>query len=214
MVVVLLAVWMPTEAQTQAQGQQSRERELLRRAQAALRDTAAERDTLRASELALKAALADAGAELDRARAEAAALRGRLQDAEAGRVQLRGTLEAERDQATRSQSTLQAAAAAREAALREELASLRQALDERTLSNRRVSTLLEQATASLRDTEKRNADLHALSLTLIDRWRHKTPAEALLHGETLVGVAGVRAEDQAERWRQQADMLARPAAGR
>ena len=213
LVSLTATLWQPA----QAQAPQSRERELLRRAQAALREVTAERDALRAAEAALKARLADAEAAVERARADATALSGPLRQAERASAQLEATLQAEREQAVKAQAEAQAAlgaAAGREAKLSTDLAAVRAALDERTQANHSVSALLARTTAALRDAERRNADLHTLSLTLIDRWRHKTPAEALLQSETLVGVAGVRAEDQAEQWRQQADALSRPATAR
>ena len=68
--------------------------------------------------------------------------------------------------------------------------------------------LLSARSAALQDAQQRNAALHTLSRELIERWRAKTPAEALAHTETLIGIAGVRAEDQAEQWRARADALA------
>lgn len=194
-----------------AQAPQSRERELLRRAQAALRDVTAERDALRAAEAALKAQLSEAEAARDRARAEVAALSASLRQAQAERDALQGSLQAEREQAARLQAGQQAAAVAREAAWQQDIAALRSTLEERTLANRSLSALLERANEALRDAERRNAELHAMGLILIERWRHKSAAEAWLHEEPVVGVAGVRAEDQAEQWRLKLDALRRPA---
>lgn len=212
-VVLSLALLLPAFS-AWAQAPQSRERELLRRAQAALRDVTAERDNLRATEAASQARLSALETALERARAEATALRPPLERARAEAAETQSLLQAERAKFQQAEAEQQAAAARREATLRAEAAALRQALAERTLANRSLSVLLERGTAALLDAERRNAELHALSLRLIDRWRHKTPAEALLHGETLIGVAGVRAEDQAEQWRAQADALSRPSAAR
>lgn len=199
---------------TLAQTPQSRERELLRRAQAALRDLSAERDALRAAEAALKARLAEAESARDQARAEVAAQRAPLQQAQAENQRLQAGLGSTRERAARDKAEWQATLAAREAAWAAERAASQQVLDERTQANRSLGALLERKTAALQDAERRNAELYGLSLVLIERWRHKSPAEAVLHGESLVGIAGVRAEDQAEQWRLQADALSRPAPAR
>lgn len=186
----------------------SREREALRRAQAALRDTTAERDALRSEKAALAAQQAQAAQDLAAARASAAALRPQLtqaaQEAEALRAELARLQQAH----AQALAEAQRSSAEREATLQQQLASTRRERDERTAANQALVALLSARTAALQDAQRRNAALHTLSRELIERWRGKTPAEALAHTETLIGIAGVRAEDQAEEWRARADALA------
>lgn len=186
----------------------SREREALRRAQAALRDTTAERDALRSEKAALAAKQAQAAQDLAAARASASALRPQLtqaaQEAEALRAELARLQQAH----AQALAEAQRSSAEREATLQQQLAGTRRERDERTAANQALVGLLAARTAALQDAQQRNAALHTLSRELIERWRGKTPAEALAHTETLIGIAGVRAEDQAEQWRARADALA------
>jgi hypothetical protein len=192
-------------AQTPQPGQ--RERELLRRAQAALRDVTAERDALRAEKQALVAREAQASKEGAATAASAASLRIQLARAREEAEALRTQLETARRESADRLAALERGAAERETALRQQLAGALRERDERTASNQRVTALLADSTAALAEAQRRNAELHAFSRELIERWRNKTAAEALAQAEPLFGVAAVRAEDQAEAWRRQADAL-------
>lgn len=209
---LVLALLLSQATIAVAQAPVSRERELLRRTQAALRDVTGERDALRASEAALRL-------ELEQARDAARAAAGTLdavepqlararQDAQA----LRAEIDALRRQHAQALERVQQEAAAREASLRQALAARTAESEERLAANRRVTTLLEAAQTALRDAQRRNAELAALGLELVDQWRHKTPAEAWSDTESVVGIAGVRAEDRAERWRTRIGELALPQA--
>jgi chromosome segregation ATPase len=203
-VVGLLA--LPVGAVQAQADNNARERELLRRAQAALRDVTAERDNLRAERASLAAQLTQSKADAESAGRTANALRPQVQRAEAGREALQAELTALREQHAAAMAELQSGRQARERELQQQVQRLRQERDERTLANQRVSALLA-------DARRRLQELHTLSRTFIDRWRHKTPAETLAHTETLIGIAGVRAEDQAEQWRSEVDALLQPSPG-
>jgi chromosome segregation ATPase len=199
------------QAQTDAA---SREREMLRRAQAALRDVTAERDTLRAERASLSAQLAQAETERGAAREAAATLRPQLRRAEEERSAQREQVESLQREHAAALESLRQSAAAREVELQVQLQQTQTERNERTLSNQRLTALLGEATQARLDAEQRVADLYALSLTVIERWRQKTPAEALADTEGLIGIQGVRAENQAQGWRDEADALSRPAAVR
>lgn len=211
--LVLAAAAFATPSQAQSNAAASRERELLRRAQAALRDVTAERDALRAELAALKARSDSLASAAESARADAAALRPQLARSRDEAVALRAELEAVRAGFASETAQAQAQAAGREAALAQRLAVAEGERDERTAANQALSALLARRSAALRDAERRNDELHAIGRTLVERWRLKTPAEAMLATEPLTGLGAVRAEDQAERWRLELDALNRPAAG-
>lgn len=192
------------------QAQESREREMLRRTQAALREAQAAQDALRAQ-------LAQLQGQQQSAANEAAALRSRLGRLEAERrsgqarldehqlavQQLTSALDAQRRQADDA-AARQAQALA---ACRRQGEVLQAERDERTAANSQLVALLQARTASESDLQRRLEQMHALSSELVRRWLRKTPAEALGDLERVSGVGSVRAEDQAERWRAELDAL-------
>lgn len=209
---MLLLCLLLQAAAAGAQGQTaSREREALRRTQAALREASAERDALKAQIAALTAREAEAAKQATAAGTAAAALRPRLQRAQGEAEALRAELAVAKQQHEQALAEARRGATQREEVLRTQLQAALRERDERATANRSVGALLGETTASLDEARRRNGDLHALARELIERWRHKTPAEALLAADPVLGLAGVRAEDQAERWRRQADDLRLPA---
>lgn len=185
----------------------SRERELLRRAQAALREATAQRDATLAEKAALQKERDAAREELTRQRSQAArALASEREQATTSAATARNEL----DSARREASAAQAAAAEREAALRRQLQTTQHNLAERTQANNALSSLLETATKRAGDAERRNDELHTLALDLVDRWRNKSPAQQMADTDPIFGIGAVRSEDQAEALRSRVHALRRP----
>lgn len=202
-----LACLLPAAAQDNT----SREREALRRAQAALNDTRRELAALQAERAQLlrdKEAAAQQAATAEQARQALQAQHGRLQQQLAAqRTELQAQLAG-----LRSAQEAEAAAAAqrdRQAATQAatQAAALQQQLAEQKRTAASVTALLERATAALAEAEDRNRQLHALALQAVERYRSKTPTEASLQGDPLLGLTQVRIENEAEALRSQADAL-------
>lgn len=194
-----------------AAAQDSREREALRRAQAALNDTRRELAALqpeRAQLLRDREAAAAQAAAAEQARQALQAQHGRLQQQLAAlrtdqQVQLQALRSAQEAQAAadaqrHAQATADAAAQA---------TALQQRLAEQQRSNAAVTALLERATQALAASEDRNRQLHALALQAVERYRSKTPTEAALQGDPLLGLTQIRIDNVAEELRTQADAL-------
>jgi hypothetical protein len=214
MVALLLAGLVAGATAQGKDDRASREREQLRRAQASLRDTSAERDTLKAEKAVLAAQQDRLAKDSAAAKAQAATLRQQLARGQADADALRMEVAALKERSAAEATAQQTAAAEREAALQQQLAAVRRDIADRAVANQRLVALLEASTTALREADGRNRSLHAMGLALVDRWRHKTPVEALVQSEALVGVAGVRAEDEAETLRTRLDaLLSAPAAG-
>ena len=183
----------------------SREREALRRAQAALQQANAQRDALQAEKAALQQAQ---DAEAQRAAARVAAAQAELRrgrDAEA-------RLQAELDQARAASAAQarQAEADAQQAA--QALAELRQALaqalaerDERSAANRALVQRLAALTAELDDARRRHAALYGLGLEAVGQLRGRGAGQPAAQDDAVLGLARVRAEDQAEQLLQRLD---------
>ncbi|MCR5867680.1 hypothetical protein [Aquincola sp. J276] len=183
-----------------AAAQDSREREALRRAQAALNDTRRELAALQAERAQLlrdREAAAAQAAAAEQARQALLAQHGRLQQQLAA---LRSAQEAQAaaDAQRHAQATADAAAQA---------TALQQRLAEQQRSNAAVTALLERATQALAASEDRNRQLHALALQAVERYRSKTPTEAALQGDPLLGLTQIRIDNVAEELRTQADAL-------
>ena len=172
----------------------AREREALRRTQAALRqaqeqqadlarkngDLAGQRDkldeTAKRAQSQLAAARADAGrlnASLARAAQDLAATQARD---EAARKELESRLAEQAQQ----------------------LADARRVADERARSNAALVALLERATQSLASAEKANLAMHALGLQLIARIRGQQSDLPATAADPVLGFGQIRLENEAE----------------
>ncbi|MEK8050028.1 hypothetical protein AACH10_07250 [Ideonella sp. DXS22W] len=188
----------------------NREREALRRAQAALQQAQQQRDALQAEkatrEQARDEALAQAAAQrkaLGSAQAEARQLREEL-------AQLRTQLASQRDQAdeARRQATAAAEAAAqREQELKQQLATARQQSDDRREANATLTALLAERTRALADAQRRSQALHALGLDTVERFRAKGTVDQALQADPVLGLTRVRVESTAESLRMRFDAL-------
>jgi hypothetical protein len=185
----------------------SREREMLRRSQAALQEAAAQRDAAVAEKAAVQKERDAARDEAGKARAAAARTLG------AERQRAQADLEAVRAELVQLRQQMQAqaeAAAAQEQKSAQAAAALRRELAERTLANVQLVALLEKSTGALAASEQRNRELHALGLELVERWRSKGADEQRLQAEPVLGLRAVRIEDEAEALRTRLHALRAP----
>jgi len=181
----------------------AREREALRRTQAALRqaqeqqadlarkngDLAGQRDkldeTAKRAQSQLAAARADAGrlnASLARAAQDLAATQARD---EAARKELESRLAEQAQQ----------------------LADARRVADERARSNAALVALLERATQSLASAEKANLAMHALGLQLIARIRGQQSDLPATAADPVLGFGQIRLENEAEALRDRLESV-------
>jgi dTMP kinase len=203
---IVLALCAGEAAAQAADARASRERELLRRAQAALQQAQSERDALAAEKTALQVERDKLRDESARRDAELDALRAQLERGRSDASRLDATL-AE----TRREAEAQAArSAARDAEQSQAIARLQRELAERTAANQRLVALLEATTRQRDDAETRNRQLHALGHELVDLWWAKTADEAASQSEPLFGFGRVRAETRAQALRDQVDALRAP----
>ena len=216
LLALALATALPAFAQSG--NPPSREREALRRAQAALQQAQQQRDALQAEKLALEQGQAEQKALATRLQAQAGASRAELQRlrTEADQVPaLQAQLAAEQKAlaSLRAQAdTAAAEARARQAALRDELTALRSQHDERLMANRALVARLAAATTALGEAQARNGRMHAAALQAIERLRDLSPRERALQNDPLLGVASVRLHADAEALLQQLDAQRQPPA--
>lgn len=203
-----------TNGLAQADERGAREREQLRRVQLSLREANAERDALRAEKAVLSAQQQNLVQDAARASAQLAALKRELAalqqthaalDARAHALARDGQLARDELAAAQQQAQQQ------QASLQQQLLQARAESAARQQANQRLVALLASGTMALRESTARNEALHALGLELVQRWQHKTAAEALAQSEPLFGLGAVRAEDQAQAWRSQLQALQPPA---
>ncbi|EHR69809.1 hypothetical protein BurJ1DRAFT_0933 [Burkholderiales bacterium JOSHI_001] len=196
----------------------SREREQLRRSQAALKQAQAQQEALAGEKAALeqernqfKGALEQASAQARAGSAEVQRLRSdgnRLRaDAERTRQDLaaekaRGQqLQSQLDQA---QALLQQARSAHEA-MQLQLREARRESAERVQANTTLTALLERATQALAAAETRNRQMHAAGLAALERYRSKSESDLRAQNEPFLGLTAVQIENQAEELRSELD---------
>jgi chromosome segregation ATPase len=201
-----------------AQDSASREREALRRAQSALQQAQQQRDGLQAEKATLERAQADHAAlakqqqaQLGAAQSELKRLRALEAEHAALQAQLgteRQTLTAQREQAAADQ----AQAATRLADANRQTLQLRAERDEMLNANRALVGKLEAATVALAEARERNRQLHAVGQDAVDRLRGLSPADRALQGDRILGLTGVRIDNEAEDLLQRLDAQRQPAA--
>jgi chromosome segregation ATPase len=200
----------------------SREREQLRRSQAALKQAQAQQEALAGEKAALQAQRDQIQAALDKASAQASA-QARAGSAEAQRLRgdaarlraeaerLRQELATEKGMAQQLQqqldqanALLQQAKAAHET-MQLQVRDARREAAERTQSNTALTALLERATQALTQAEGRNRQMHAAGLAALQRYRSKTEADLRAQNEPFLGLRAVEIENEAERLRGELD---------
>ena len=177
----------------------SREREALRRTQAALRQSqeqqatlSKEKDDLAAQRDKLDDAAKRAQSQLASTRSDAGRLNASLAQVEEELAAVKA-----RDDAARKDLE------ARLSDQMQRLAEAQRVADERARSNAALSALLEQSTRSLAAAEMANQQMHALGLQLIDRVRGRDGG--LTVGDPVLGFNQIRLENEAESLRDKID---------
>jgi chromosome segregation ATPase len=154
----------------------SREREALRRTQAALRDA-------QQQQAALSKEKSDLAAQRDQLDEAAKRAQSQLSSARAEAARLNSTLAHAADELAAAKAQDEAARQAAQAQIAElsaRLARSERVADERTKSNAALVALLTQATRSLAAAEKANREMHAFGLQLIDRVRGRSVADGTI----------------------------------
>jgi chromosome segregation ATPase len=186
----------------------SREKEALRRTQAALRQAqeqqaalAREKDALAGQRDKLDETVRSAESRLATSRSDAARLTASLSHANEELAATRA-----RDDAARQELEGRLAEQA------QQLAAARRVADERARANAALTALLERSTTSLAAAEKANGQMHALGLQLIDRLRGRDGGPAAT--DPVLGFGQVRLENEAEALRDQLEAAKLRAAAR
>jgi chromosome segregation ATPase len=193
----------------------SKDRELLRRAQAALRAEQEQRGSLEREKGSLaqeKQKLQDdvkrQGSQLSAAQGQAKAARVQLEQARAEADQLKAQLETQQSANTQEQAALRQQVEQ----LRRQLAQTQQVLGERTQANQTLVSLLERSTQALSDAETKNRELYAAGLKAVQAYRQKGVVSALAQREPVFGFGSVQVENVAEDLRTQIDAQRVPSA--
>lgn len=204
--LLLIAMALNVSAQDDA-GRASREREALRRVQAALKQSQDQQATL-AREKADLTVQADklgdtakrAEAQLSGSRSEAARLRAEL-------ARVASELESTRTRAEGEKATDKAAAQARIDELSQRLGQATSLAADRTQTVTSLTALLDRASKALVKAEKANAQMHAFGLRMIDQIRNRQAADSVLDSEPVLGFSQVRLENVAEELRDRLEGL-------
>lgn len=205
-------------AQVQAQDDVSRatrEREALRRAQAALKlsqeheavlsreksDLSTEKDKLDETRKRSASQLAVSRSDATRLRTESARLQAEL-------TRISAELEASRAREEAEKKSAQG----RLEALTRRIDDAGRVAIERARTVASMTALLERATAAVAAGEKTNREMYAFGSQMIERIRLKTDTNTLLQSEPVLGFANVRIENQAEEFRDRLASLRMPVA--
>ena len=197
LVLLMLGATMSLTCAAQDDNHASREKEALRRTQAALRQAqqqqaalAKEKDDLAVQRDKLDEAAKRSQSQLAATRGDAARLNASLARASEELVAAKA-----RDDAARKELEDRMADQSRQ------LAAAQQVADERARANAALTALLEHATQSLAAAEKANGEMHALGLQLIDRIRGREAGVS----DPVLGFGQVRLENEAQSLRDKLD---------
>jgi gas vesicle protein len=191
-----------------AENTASREREALRRSNAALNEARQQIATLQNQNLASqreKDAAVGEAAEAEQ-RASAATARERRQQQEL--LQLRNELQSQQQRAAQALKDHSGQAAQSEQSAKEQarqLDTLRRELAQRTQAVAAVTQLLERATQALADAEEKNRQMHLLARQALALYRGKSSDDAAAQQELFLGLAQIRIDNVAEELRTQLD---------
>jgi len=196
--VVLLTLGATLSLCSAAQDSSSREKEALRRTQAALREAqeqqatlAREKDDLAGQRDKLDEAAKRTQSQLATARADAARLNAGLAHAADELAAAKSRDEAQRKELED-----------RLADQGQRLAQAQRVAEERARANAALVALLEHATQSLAAAEKANSQMHALGLQMIERLRGHEGGAGV---DPVLGFGQVRLENEAEALRDKLD---------
>jgi chromosome segregation ATPase len=196
----------------------SREREQLRRSQAALKQAQAQQEALAGEKAALEqqhkqvqGALALAQTQARTGSAEAQRLRGEGAKLRAEGERMRQELQAEQARAQQLQAQLDQANALLQQArtahetMQQQVRDARREAAERSQANTSLTALLERATQTLAKAEERNRLMHAAASQAIERYRSKSAQDLRAQNEPFLGLTAVQIENQAEELRSELD---------
>lgn len=215
LLILTMALALPVVAQTPAGSNTvSREREALRRAQAALQQATQERDALQSEKGRLTQASSAAEARLKAQSTSLATAQRELAQSNEAVQRLQAELQTARQQQADTRSEAQTLLDAAEQRWRNERTLLSTQADERLQANRVLVERLQATATALATAEENNRRLHALGMEAVDRFRGVTPAVRLVQREPLLGLADVAAEDAAEGLRLRLDAMRLPATPR
>ncbi len=196
--VALLALGATLSLGCAAQDGASREKEALRRTQAALRDAQQQEATLAREKDELAGQRDKLDAESRRSQSQLAAARSDSARLHQGLAQAADELAAAKARGEAQRQELEG----RLADQAQRLAQAQRVADERARANAALVALLEQATQSLAKAERANGQMHALGLQMIDRLRGGAPAAG---ADPVLGFGQVRLENEAEALRDKLD---------
>ena len=194
--VLSFTLALPAHAQDDA-GRASREREALRRAQSALKQSQEQQATLTREKTDIAAERDKLGDSAKRAESQLGASRAAASRAGAELVRVTAELGALRTQAEADKKAAQVRADDVSKRLDE---SVRIAT-ERTRTVASLKDLLERSTKALATAEKANREMAAFGQQMIEQVRNRTGSDAFLRGEPVLGFTQVRLENQAEELR-------------
>jgi len=191
--VLSFTLALPAHAQDDA-GRASREREALRRAQSALKQSQEQQATLTREKTDIAAERDKLGDSAKRAESQLGASRAAASRAGAELVRVTAELGALRTQAEADKKAAQVRADDVSKRLDE---SVRIAT-ERTRTVASLTDLLERSTKALAAAEKANREMAAFGRQMIEQVRSRTTGETFLRSEPVLGFSQVRLENQAE----------------
>jgi DNA repair exonuclease SbcCD ATPase subunit len=193
----------------------SKDRELLRRAQAALRaeqeqrgSLEREKGTLSQEKQKLQEDVKRQGSQLAAAQGQARKSSIQLDQARSEAEQLKSQLESQQSANAQEQTALRQQVEQ----LRRQLSQTQQVLAERTQANQTLVSLLERSTQALSDAETKNRELYAAGLKAVQAYRQKGVVSALAQREPVFGFGSVQVENIAEDLRTQIDAQRVPSA--
>ena len=209
-----LALWVCFSATAQDDSRAAREREALRRSQAALKQAqeqqavlVKEKSDLTASQQTLGDAAKQAQLQLGGARSEAGRLRAEVNRLNTELAALKAQLEADKKLMASGIEAAQQLAQQAAQKSAQQIADAERLYIQQNRTVASVTALLERSTTALAAAEKANGDMHALGLQLIDQVRGKTGSGGLAVSDPVLGLSQVKLENTAEQLRDQLDAL-------
>lgn len=182
----------------------NREREALRRAQAALQQAQQQRNALQAEKTSWEQQQAEQALQAQQQQARLTTAQAELRRLKAQAV-VATALEAQLAAEQAALTGLKAQAAGQQAQARAQLdeaqlqaVQWRRELDERTAANRALVAQLTAATEALAAATERNRQLQAIGSEAADRLRGLSPREQAWRDDPLLGLTGVRLSGEAE----------------
>jgi len=192
--LALVLVGMSSLSSGADDSKSSREREMLRRAQEALRQSQTENGTLAASKLESEQKLKAAAAELDAARKSVKSAQS------ASGAKLKAAIEAQAETARQLENSKKQIAAL--TAKQQEMAN---ALSGRESDIKRLQVDLETSRAAGTACEAKNLKLYEYSQDLAHRYQKKGVWAALSQKEPVLGLGGVKEENLLQEYQQKFD---------